>query len=371
MGEKVFLDFLHPDANSLYSVCTNLRRVCEELTDRTKRLENKMVQLFSCVKPMLAAQVGPGDVVGMMKNHDRGFVIETKFDGNRIQVHRSGSVFAYFSRKGINHVADYGHVLDPIMRECVRGDNYILDGELMTWLEDEQRFGKFKEVRSVGIQSRDNADYGTSDAGNKLGRLVYIVFDILMLNGQSLLQRPLFERIQILEQVVLVKDKRMEVVKRFVGRTTQDVEKALDAAIQNKEEGIIVKVRSEQDSSFRFLMEVFCCCCQRILKVNTNLRCVSGSKSSPNTCMVSATIWIWLFWVLGLAKELEDDRGLRRTFCWACRHPQRKEHHSVIGGSLLRKLGRATHIRSSVLCNTKCLRIGKHGIVRARRGSLN
>ena len=49
-GEKLFLSFLHPDAVSQYNVTSNLRKVCEELTDRSKRVEDKMVQLFSSVK---------------------------------------------------------------------------------------------------------------------------------------------------------------------------------------------------------------------------------------------------------------------------------------------------------------------------------
>ena len=62
-GEKLFLNFLHPDAVAQYNVTSNLRKVCEELTDRSVRAEDKMVQLFSSLKPMLAAALDPKDVL--------------------------------------------------------------------------------------------------------------------------------------------------------------------------------------------------------------------------------------------------------------------------------------------------------------------
>ncbi len=157
-GEKLFLKFLHPDALSQFNVHSNLRKVCEELTDRSARSDEKMVQIFCSVKPMLAAVLNSiEDVMDIFQGEK--FVIETKFDGNRIQVHRQGKSIAYFGRRGMNHSEWFGPALDRYFYECVAGDNYILDGEMMSWMPEEGRYGKFKYEPFYPVFARANAGF--------------------------------------------------------------------------------------------------------------------------------------------------------------------------------------------------------------------
>jgi DNA ligase-4 len=222
-GEKLFLGFLHPDAISLFTVTTNLQKVCEQLVDPMVRQADKMVQLFSYVKSMLASQVAPNDVLKAMDGEE--FVIETKFDGNRFQVHRSGDMFQFFSRKGLAH--DGYHNFESLFKECIRGDQWIIDGEMMA-LTAEGTFGPFKDVRSM-------------QAGTMEDELLFIIFDVLMINGTSLIKEALRERIGVLKQIVTDIPKRVELVKRQVATTLQEVEAAVDMAIANHEEGIMVE----------------------------------------------------------------------------------------------------------------------------------
>lgn len=141
-GEKIILGFLHPDAIAQFNVTTNLRKVCEELTDPSVRSEDKMIRLFSNVKSMMANQRAPDALSEVMTGDE--FVVETKFDGNRMQVHRQGNEFAYFSRNGLNSAAQLAPVLNRVFLEYVNADNYILDTEILIWHEEEKRFGKFK-----------------------------------------------------------------------------------------------------------------------------------------------------------------------------------------------------------------------------------
>lgn len=49
---------------------------------------------------MLASRQKPEDSVALMEGHP--FAVETKFDGERLQVHKSGTVIKLFSRFTIN-----------------------------------------------------------------------------------------------------------------------------------------------------------------------------------------------------------------------------------------------------------------------------
>jgi DNA ligase-4 len=54
--ERTFFDVWHPDAESLYSISSSLRRVCWELHDPNIRLdaEERGVSLMQCFQPQLA-----------------------------------------------------------------------------------------------------------------------------------------------------------------------------------------------------------------------------------------------------------------------------------------------------------------------------
>lgn len=81
--EKV-LEYFHPDAPEYYNATSSLREVCREFENRNHSLKN-VLRLFHPIKPMLAAKKTPNDVRSLLEN--KQFLIETKYDGERIQCH--------------------------------------------------------------------------------------------------------------------------------------------------------------------------------------------------------------------------------------------------------------------------------------------
>jgi len=86
MTEGSVLQCLHPDANDVYNVSSDIVKICTELTDPNVRSTEKSIKLFSSFLPMLA---GRGHVEDTMKNMDNEpFDVELKLDGERILLHR-------------------------------------------------------------------------------------------------------------------------------------------------------------------------------------------------------------------------------------------------------------------------------------------
>jgi DNA ligase-4 len=54
------------------------------------------IALFHPIKPMLASRHAPEEVIKQLEGS--AFVIEQKFDGERIQVHKNGKEVRIFSR---------------------------------------------------------------------------------------------------------------------------------------------------------------------------------------------------------------------------------------------------------------------------------
>ena len=108
--EKTVLSSFHPDAEKLFNVTSSLRQVCYELYDTEHRLEDKDkdIKVFQCFQPQRAAfkKKGLDDVVAAM-GRDK-FCIEEKLDGERIQMHKKGDEFRWFSRNAKDYTYLYG-----------------------------------------------------------------------------------------------------------------------------------------------------------------------------------------------------------------------------------------------------------------------
>ncbi|KAH7957147.1 hypothetical protein HPB52_015665 [Rhipicephalus sanguineus] len=91
MSEGSILSCYHPDAQDVFDNSSSLTKVCRELKDPKVRQHVVQVSLFHAVRPMLAERAEPRSVERLL-NHEP-FFAETKFDGERLQVHKDGSEF--------------------------------------------------------------------------------------------------------------------------------------------------------------------------------------------------------------------------------------------------------------------------------------
>ena len=72
--------------------------------------------------------------------NNRKFYVETKYDGDRIQLHKDGDVYAYFSRNAKDYTASFGEgptmgSFTPYIHDSFSKDvkSCILDGEMVAY----------------------------------------------------------------------------------------------------------------------------------------------------------------------------------------------------------------------------------------------
>src|SRR5581483_9963154 len=155
------------------------------LREGREGLEAVGLEVLRPVGPMLASTAP--DVAAAIT--DLGLAsVEWKLDGVRLQVHKQGDTVRIFTRN-LNEITDRM----PEVVEVVRGlpaEQLVLDGEGLTMTE-ELRPRPFQEVMSrVGRRTGEP----TASVGAHF-------FDVLHLDGEDLLDRPLLERIAALERV--------------------------------------------------------------------------------------------------------------------------------------------------------------------------
>lgn len=235
VSKETVLSVFHPDAAELYNVTTDLDKVCRQLHDPSVSLIEVSIGLFSAFKPMLAAVGHMRQVEKQMGNSP--FFIETKLDGERIQLHKDGDVYKYFSRNAFEYTQQFGSSplegsLTPYIHNVFKSHvtSCILDGEMMAYNSTTETFmqkgSKFDIKRLM-----DDSELQTC----------FCVFDVLLVNGQKFGKETLRKRYDTLQTVFTPTKGRIQLVHKKEVSSIQEVVNALNEAIDDREEGIMVK----------------------------------------------------------------------------------------------------------------------------------
>ena len=231
------LRLLHPLAVDVYNSCSSLHHVCELLIEPARLVaEASNVGYFRPFKPMLAQT--PTDWHNIRRMMDgRQYVIEDKFDGERLIVHKRGSDVKLYTRKSIEvtHRYGYGAALAATLLDCITGDA-IIDGELMSWDITLQRYVPFGNNRTTAL------------LGEHTNRqLTYLAFDLIMDGDALIIDQPLVERKRRLQQLIREKQHAVEIVRTRDARPdNQYLLDHLNDAVYRGMEGLLLKAAGGQ-----------------------------------------------------------------------------------------------------------------------------
>jgi DNA ligase-1 len=168
-------------------------------TEGLSGLQALNIEPMRPVRPMLAQNVaGATEALDVMGGRA---AFETKYDGARIQVHKAGPEIKLFSRK----MEDLTEALPDIraaVNESVHADSLILDCEAIAV---DRLTGKVIPFQNV--LNRIRRKYRVRELSDQIPMQLR-PFDILYLDGESLVDRPFVERRSLLEKTVVPLDKR-------------------------------------------------------------------------------------------------------------------------------------------------------------------
>eukprot|EP00252_Welwitschia_mirabilis_P019931 TRINITY_DN4748_c0_g2_i1.p1 TRINITY_DN4748_c0_g2~~TRINITY_DN4748_c0_g2_i1.p1 ORF type:complete len:1164 (+),score=257.65 TRINITY_DN4748_c0_g2_i1:141-3632(+) len=247
ISEKSILHEFHPDAEDMFNVTCDLKLVCEKLKDKNERIKRQDIEVGKAVRPQLASRV-PDVETAWKKLHGKRVLVECKFDGDRIQVHKNGTEVHYFSRNFFEHT-EYEHGMTSIILENVRADKCILDGEMLVWDASSKRFAEFGANQEIAKAAKDGLESNQ--------QLCYVVFDILYANDTSVIHKALHERLKILKELVNPVKGRLEILlpqdgidacrragqscRSFIAQSIHEVAGFFNYTVENRDEGIILK----------------------------------------------------------------------------------------------------------------------------------
>ncbi|KAH9950363.1 DNA ligase I [Amylocystis lapponica] len=194
------------------------------------------------LKPMLAKPTKAiGEVLDRFEN--KRFTCEYKYDGERAQVHRldNGTV-GVFSRNSEDMSKKYPDLMEQLPH-CIKDNtrSFVLDAEAVAIDKDSGKLMPFQE-----LSRRKRKDVKVEDIQV---RVCLFAFDLLYLNGEPLLQKPLSERRRLLREHFQHVPGEFDFAKSSDGETTDEIQAFLEESVKDGCEGLMVKMLDD-DASF-------------------------------------------------------------------------------------------------------------------------
>lgn len=231
---------LRPQIEEMYNVRADLGEICEDIVrDRKPRkLEPKIGT------PILMAKCERAVDVNEIWERNGKCALEYKLDGLRIQAHvfksqilnpkfqinSKNQNIKLFSRglEDVTHM--YPDVVEGLQKQIKA--NCIVEGEMIA--EDVK--GKFLPFQETTQRKRK---YDIEEMRLKIPLVIY-VFDVLAVDGKSVMQEENSQRRKRLEKLV-ESGKTVKLIKRTVAESAADIQDFFDEAIEAGTEGIIAK----------------------------------------------------------------------------------------------------------------------------------
>ncbi|XP_069564971.1 DNA ligase 1 isoform X2 [Brachyistius frenatus] len=194
------------------------------------------------LRPMLAHPTkGVGEV--MKRFDEAAFTCEYKYDGERAQIHilENGEV-RIFSRNQEDNTSKYPDIISRISKvKTASVVSCVLDSEAVAWDREKKQIQPFQV-----LSTRKRKDVDASEI--KVQVCVY-AFDLLYLNGESLVRQPLCRRRALLRESFSEVEGEF-VFARFIDSDNTDaIADFLEQSVRDSCEGLMVKTL-EKDATY-------------------------------------------------------------------------------------------------------------------------
>ncbi|XP_010214149.1 PREDICTED: DNA ligase 1 [Tinamus guttatus] len=186
------------------------------------------------LKPMLAQPTkGVGEL--LKRFEEAAFTCEYKYDGERAQIHilEDGAVYVY-SRNQENNTSKYPDIvtrIPKVQKASVR--SCILDAEAVAWDPEKKQIQPFQV-----LMTRKRKDVEAAEI--KVQVCLY-AFDMLYLNGESLVKEPFSKRRRLLRESFVETEGEFLFATSMDACSTEEISEFLDQSIKDSCEGLMVK----------------------------------------------------------------------------------------------------------------------------------
>ncbi|BBL45770.1 DNA ligase [Nanobdella aerobiophila] len=238
VGEGIIIDsiakafnFRSEDIEKAYFILNDFGEVVKLILEKgSEAIYNISPILGRPIKVMLAIKADSAkeafDVVG------RPAMIEYKYDGFRVQIHKKGNEISLWTRRLENVTDQFPDVIEFI-KECLPMDkDFLVEGEIVGY--HDRKYLPFQKI-SQRIRRKYNIEKMVKEIP-----VVVRLFDIIYYDN-SLLNVPFKERRDLLKSIVKEDENKISVSEGKITDSEEEANNFFNDAIRNGLEGIMFK----------------------------------------------------------------------------------------------------------------------------------
>ncbi len=217
--EKAYM--IYPDLGEIAKIL---------ITQGLKGIQEVRAQVGRPIQMMLASRVRYTEI--QKKLGGGKFAAEYKYDGERVQVHLEGSNIDLYSRRLKSISVQYPDVVQTIAK-TITVENAIFEGEIVAMDAFYEKMMPFQ------VLSTRRRKYDIRETVEQVPVCLYC-FDLLYLNGENYMDKPLLERRKALELIIPEKDS-IQCGEQTLVHNTKEMVAYFEKARGDGAEGVICK----------------------------------------------------------------------------------------------------------------------------------
>ncbi|MBU4246524.1 MAG: ATP-dependent DNA ligase [Nanoarchaeota archaeon] len=160
--------------------------------------------------------------------------IEYKYDGFRMQIHKKGDDVEIFTRRLENVTRQFPEIRDAV-KKGIRADTCIIEGEAVGFDPKTKKYKAFQE-----ISRRIKRKYEIGKTAEEIP-IILNLFDILYLDGKSLIKAEFADRRRKLEVIVREMPMRLVLAEQLLTASKTSAEEFYKKSLEAGNEGIMFK----------------------------------------------------------------------------------------------------------------------------------
>ncbi|MDI3475173.1 MAG: ligase 1 [Thermococcaceae archaeon] len=193
-------------------------------------LSRVKIQVGKPIRPMLAQNAASVKDALIEMGGEAAF--EIKYDGARVQVHKDGSKVVIYSRRLENVTKSVPEVVEAI-KQALKPEKVIVEGELVAVGEG----GRPRPFQYV--LRRFRRKYNIEEMTEKIP-LELNLFDVVFVDGESLIETKFIDRRKKLEEIVEQSEK-IKLAEQLITKKVEEAEAFYKRALELGHEGLMAK----------------------------------------------------------------------------------------------------------------------------------
>lgn len=223
---------MHEKVTIAYETVSDFALILELAFKGKKAFDKVQMDPSKPVKVMLPVKVT--EISDGFRICGSPLAVEHKYDGFRVLISNDGKTIRLFTRRLEDVTRQFPDVV-AIAKKHVHAKSYILDSECVGYDRKTKKYLPFESI-SQRIKRKYDIDKLVDKIPVELN-----VFDVLYLDGESVIETKFADRRKIIEKIVKVEPFKIRLSKQFVTDSEEKVEKFYKEALKIGEEGIMMK----------------------------------------------------------------------------------------------------------------------------------